>query len=215
MLKSHGIHFSTLLSILLIIISANCLAKSNKGIVGKIDAETGHYTAIDKSFQVTLPIKGTQRYVTSAITDIVSARGTIISIEPKKDAGTYRLETSHAVTTSERNISFPEASAKTIDWYRRLATRYFQNDLIELITQPFTLNGRQAISAIYKQLSTKETGPRYHLFYLVDFGTKLAFVWTDIPLEADDLDIEDKIISGNAEQAKKSIAMLRSLRFEF
>jgi len=214
MLKYRHTRITSLLGLMLIVISSNCLAKGNDGVVGKINAETGLYTAIDESFHVTLPIRGTQRYVTSAIIDIVSTRGTLISIEPKKNAGTYRLETSNAVSTNERNTPFSEASAKTIDWYRRFATKYFQSDLVELITQPFKLDGRQAISAIYKQLSTKETGPRYHLFYLVDFGSKLAFVWTDIPLIKDDLDIEDKIILGTAEQAKNSIAMLRSLKFE-
>jgi len=187
---------------------------NDKGLVGSIDFETGRYTAIDKTFQVTLPIKGAKRYVLSSITDTVTTRGTLISVEPKKDAGSYRLETSYAIVSNQRNMSFPEASAKTFDWYRRLAVRAYQGELIELISQPFKLKEHQAASVIYKQSSNDKTGPRFHLFYLVDFNDKLAFVWTDIPLEKDDLDLEEKIISGNAEQTKKSIAMLRSLQFE-
>ncbi len=207
--------FSKLLALCAIFFAANTVNAENstKGIVGDIIPETGEYTAIDQSFSVTLPIKGTRRYVVNAITDTVTTRGTLISIEPKKNAGTYRLETSNAVATEERNVAFPEASAKTFDWYRRLAVRSYRGNLIELVSQSFELNGYKAASVIYKQLSTSKSGPRFHLFYLVDYNDKLAFVWTDIPLEKDDLNLEEKIINGSAVQSKKSIAMLRSLHF--
>ncbi len=214
MLSNHR-HTATIFGLLFALISiTNSAVSSSKGIVGSIDPSTGLYTAIDKSFQVTLPIKGTRRYVINAITDIVTTRGTLIFIEPKKNAGTYRLETSNAVITSERTGNFTEASTKTFDWYRRLAIRSYRGNLIKLISQPFKINGRQGASIIFKQASTEKTGPRFHLFYLVDFNDKLAFVWTDIPLDKDDLNIEDNIITGKAEQAKKSIAILRSLHFE-
>jgi len=214
MFKNHR-NLATILSLLFILISnVSYAVNSSMGIIGSIDPSTGRYTSIDKSFQVTLPITGTKRYVISAITDTATTRGTLISIEPKKNAGTYRLETSNAVTTSERAGNFTEASAKTFDWYRRLAIRSYRGNLIELISQPFKINGRQGASIIFKQASTEKTGPRFHLFYLVDFNDKLAFVWTDIPLDKDDLEIEDNIITGKAEQAKKSIAILRSLHFE-
>ena len=210
----HKYTIAAFIAVCLASISFNSIAKE-KGIVGDIDVSTGRYTSVDKSFQVTLPISGTQRYVISAITDTFTTRGTLISIEPKKDAGSYRLETSYAVASNERTLTFSEASAKTFDWYRRLAIRSYRGELVELISQPFKLNGRQAASVIYKQLSSNKNGPRFHLFYLVDFNDRLAFVWTDIPLEKDDLDLEDKIISGNAIQAKKSIAMLHSLKFDY
>lgn len=183
------------------------------GVVGNIIPETGEYSAIDKNFTVTLPIKGKKQYVLKVVTDTVTTRGTLISIEPRKGAGTYRLETSNAVATNERNVAFPEASAKTFDWYRRLAVRAYRSNLTKLLSQSFEINGRKAASVIYKQLSNSKNGPRFHLFYLVDFNDRLAFVWTDIPLEKDDLDLEEQIITGKAEQAKKSIAMLRSLKF--
>ena len=214
MFTSHRHYFAVFICLCLISLNTNGIAKQ-KGLVGDIDAKTGLYTAIDKSFQVVLPIKGNQRYVISAITDTVTTRGTLISIEPKKNAGSYRLETSYAVASDERTHAFPQASTKTFDWYRRLAVRSYRGELVELISQPFKLNGRQAASVIYKQLSSKKSGPRFHLFYLVDFNDRLAFVWTDIPLEKDDLDLEEKIINGSAEQAKKSIAMLRSLKFDY
>ena len=198
-----------------VIFSANSayVASSSKGIIGNIIPETGEYTAIDNSFTVTLPIKGTAKQVFSAITDTATSRGILISITPEKNRGTYRLETSHAVNSAERTGTFNEASARTFDWYRRLVIRSYRGNLIELHSQSFEINGRQANSVIYKQLSTKKSGPRFHLFYLVDFNNKLAFVWTDIALEKDNLDIEEEIIAGKAEQAKKSIAMLRSLKF--
>jgi len=197
-----------------LLLTTTNFSHAEKNLVGNIAGDTGLYTAADDSFSVTLPIKGTQRYVIDAITDTVTTRGTLISIEPKNNAGTYRLETSNSVLTQERNSTFAEASTKTFDWYRRLAIRSYRGELIELISRPFTINGRQAASAIFKQSSTNKSGPRFHLFYLVDFDDKLAFVWTDIPLEKDDLDIEDLIITGTAEQSKKSIAMLRSLKFK-
>jgi len=208
-------HFATLICTVIISISTNNITAAEKhGIIGNIDPSTGYYTAIDNSFNITLPVTGTKQYVISAITDTLSARGTTIVIGPLKNASTYWLEISNALATNERSITFAEASAKTFDWYRRLISHTYDEKLIELIYQPFKINGRQAASIIYKQASKKNKGPRFHLFYLVDFNNKLAFLWADIHLKEDDLEIEDKIISGNAEQSLKSIAMLRSLVFD-
>lgn len=199
---------------LLLLISTNTSAANKESLVGKVDHETGHYVSINKGFKVALPIKGTKKHIVNSVTDRVSIQGTNITIEPVKGAGTYRLEITKTIPTAKRKSTFPEVSAKAFKWYRRLASQSFHGNLVELITQPLTINDRQAIYAIYKQPSNKNNGPRFHLFYLVDFDNKLAFVWTDIPLKQDDLEIEDKIISGSAVQSLKSMAMLRSLEFE-
>ncbi len=183
-------------------------------LVGEIDAETGQYTSGDKSFHVTLPISGTRAYILNAVTDVFTVRGTVLSIKPTKTGGTYRLETTHALNKSERAISFEQASAKTFDWYKRLAIRSYRSPLLELSTHHFEIDGKKTIASIYKQFASDKQGPRFHLFYLTDFGSELAFVWTDIPLAAENIEIEEEIIEGRAEQAKKSLAMLRSLRFE-
>lgn len=208
-------HFCVkIISILLISISNHGFAEQFKGLVGEIEPATGRYTAADKSFQVTLPVKGTMDYILNTVTDRFTTRGSLVSIKPEKNASTYRLETSYVVDTQERNTGFLEASAKTIDWYRRLAARAYRGKLYELSTHPFDLDGKQAMAAIYKQFATENNGPRFHLFYLADFNKKLAFVWTDVPLTLEDLEYEEQIITGKAIEAKKSLAMLRSLRFD-
>ena len=183
-------------------------------LVGEVDAKTGKYISGDKNFRVTLPVSGTRAYVLNAVTDVFTARGTSISIKPTKTGGTYRLETTHALNTNERETSFEQASATAFDWYRRLAVRSYQNPLLELSTYSFELNGKKTIASIYKQLASDKQGPRFHLFYITDFGKELAFVWTDIPFAAENIEAEEEIIEGRAEQVKKSLAMLRSLRIE-
>jgi len=188
--------------------------KKEEQLVGEIDAETGRYTSGDKRFRVTLPVRGTRAYVLNAITDVFTGRGTSLSIKPTRTGGTYRLETTHSLKKNDSITSFEQASATTFDWYRRLATRSFQSPLLELSSHSFDLDGKKTIVSIYKQLSSDKQGPRFHLFYLTDFGTELAFVWTDIPFAAESIEAEEEIIEGRAEQVKKSLAMLRSLRFQ-
>jgi len=202
--------FSTLLLLTNIAIAED----KKKKLVGKINEETGQYHSRDNSFQVTTPIKGTRAYVLSAVNDDVTTRGTLLSIKPTKTGTTYRLEITHAFDEDERRTPFLQASATAFDWYRRLATRSYQSPLIELNTYDFKINGKQTAAAIYKQFATDKQPPHFHLFYLTDFGKKLAFIWTDIPLAADNIEIEDAIISGRAEEVKRSIAMLKSLSFE-
>lgn len=206
--------FLSILSILLLCSGLVSADEKESKLIGEINAETGHYTSADKSFQVTIPVKGTRTYVLNALTDVFTARGTLLSIQPKKNGSTYRLETTHAIDENERKVPFAQASAKTFDWYRRLAIRSYRSPLVELNTYTFKLNGKNSMGSIYKQFASKDQGPRFHLFYLTDFGDELAFVWTDIPLAAENINTEEKIINGSAEQVKKSIAMLNSLKFE-
>lgn len=183
-------------------------------LVGEIDAETGRYTSGNKRFRVTLPVRGTRAYVLNAVTDVFTARGTSLSIKPTKTGVTYRLETMHSLNEKDRTASFEQASATAFDFYRRLATRSYRSPLLELSTYNFDLDGKRTIASIYKQLGSDKQGPRFHLFYITDFGNELAFVWTDIPFAAENIEAEEEIIEGRAEQAKKSLAMLRSLRIE-
>ena len=206
--------FVFILSASLLFVSNVFAVEKSSNLVGEIDAETGQYISVDKSFRVTVPVSGTRSYVLNTVTDVFTVRGTVLSIKPKKNGSTYRLETTHALNTNERKSSFAQASAKTFDWYRRLAIRSYRRPLVELNTYTFMLDGKQSIASIYKQFSTDKQGPRFHLFYLTDFGNELAFVWTDIPLAAENIEVEEEIIEGRAEQVKKSLAMLRSLRFE-
>jgi len=203
-----------ILSMSLLFINTSLAENKTKKLVGKIDAETGQYTAGDKSFRVTIPITGTPAYVLNSVTDSFTARGSLLSIRPTENGGTYRLEITHALDENQRRADFAQASATTFDWYRRLATRSYRSPLVELSTFAFKLGDKQSSASIYKQFATDQQGPRFHLFYLTDFGDELAFVWTDIPLEAENIDAEESIINGNAEQVKKSIAMLQSLTFE-
>ena len=200
-------------SILLLLTNQSSAVEKKAKLVGKINEATGQYNAVDDSFQVTVPVSGTRAYVLNTVTDIFTARGTVLSIKPTKKGGTYRLEISHAVDKDDRETPFAQASATALDWYRRLATRSYKSPLVEINTRTFELDGKQSIAAIYKQFATDSQGPRFHLFYLTDFGNKLAFVWTDIPLPAENISTEEEIITGRAEQVKKSIAMLRSLTF--
>jgi len=200
-------------SILLLLTTLSLAAEKKTKLVGNIDEATGQYNAVDNSFQVTVPVSGTRAYVLNSVTDVFTARGTLLSIKPTENGGTYRLEISHAVDKDERKTPFAQASATAFDWYRRLAIRSYRSPLVEVNTYTFELDGKQSIAAIYKQFATDSQGPRFHLFYLTDFGNKLAFVWTDISLPAEDISVEEEIITGRAEQAKKSIAMLQSLTF--
>lgn len=206
--------FLSIFSILFLCSGSVSADEIKSKLIGEIDAETGQYTSADKGFQVTIPIKGTRDHVLNTLTDAFTARGTLLSVQPKKNGSTYRLETTHALDEHERKEPFSQASLKTFDWYRRLAIRSYREPLVELYTYSFKLNGRDSVGAIYKQFSSKTQGPRFHLFYLTDFGDELAFIWTDIPLVTENINIEEKIINGTAEQVKNSIAMLNSLTFE-
>lgn len=214
MLKNNTYKIRFLITSILLLFSAIAFAVNEKQLIGVVDEATSEYTSGDNSFRVTIPVTGTRAYILGAVTDVFTVRGTLLSIKPTKNGSTYRLETTHALNKDNRRTPFTQASITTFDWYRRLATRSYRSPLIELNTYAFQLDGKQSRASIYKQFATNTQGPRFHLFYLTDFGNEIAFVWTDIPLSTENIEIEEQIINGNIEQARKSIAMLKSLKFE-
>jgi len=186
----------------------------DRTLLGSIDPDTGQYTATEKRFTVRLPVSGTLEEIKSQINDSVTAGRLAVSVTTGTNSNTYRLEVSYVLDRQLRDTPFEAATKKTFDYYRRLAARAFPGTITELLWQPFELRGNPAALSVYKQTAGQNTGPRYHLFYLADFGNKLGFVWTDIPLVEENLTIEDAIIEGTAPPAMKGLAMLHSLKFK-
>ena len=201
-------------SISLLCINYGFAADNQKRLVGEIDAATGLYISGDKRFHVTIPITGSRNDILNAITDAFTPRGALLAVKPTENGTTYRLEITHTIGEDDRRTPFSQASATAFEWYRRLAVRSYQRPLVELNTYNFKINNKQSIASIYKQFATDTQGPRFHLFYLTDFGDELAFIWTNIPFAAESIDAEESIIDGRAVQVKNSIAMLQSLTFE-
>jgi len=213
---NHRSSISTIGRLLLTAVLAlfiNTSFAEGKHLLGTIVPETGLYTAIDKSFSVTLPLRGTREEVVDVVTDKLSTGGAVISIGTDRNSTSYRLEISFVLDRTLRNTSFRDASKQTFDFYRRIAQRAYPGQLIEVLQQPIELDGKPAALSISKQFADGRQGPRYHLFYLADYGNKLGFVWTDIPLAEENLDVEDAIINGTAPPVQKSLYMLRSLVF--
>jgi hypothetical protein len=179
--------------------------KPEKVLVGSI--EDGRYIALDKSFSFKLPIKGSPQALRDAITDILSPGSHVITVKSASESSNYRFEVTRVLPGDKDNSNFTQATAKAFDWYRRLIQRAWQAPLIEIINEEFDWQGRRAAHAIYKQFADADSGPRYHIFYLADFGDRVSFLWTNISLPEENLETEDAIIaasSGPALKAKQS-----------
>lgn len=204
---------------LLLVSSFSCLAESakparqEKGLVGHI--EDDRYVARDKSFSFSLPIEGSLREVKEAINDSLSPGGThVITINSASESSNYRFEISIVRPGDKNNSNFSQATSKTFDWYRRLIQRAWQKPLTEIVNEEFDWNGRRAAHAIYKQFAETNTGPRYHVFYLADFGDHVSFLWTNISLAEENLELEDTIIAASSGPALKAKLSFLSFRIE-
>lgn len=195
----------------LLLYSLTCVAEpkatdeQERVLVGSI--ENGRYVSRDKSFSFKLPIKGSPRAITDAITDTLSPAAEVIAIKSESESANYRFEVSHALPGEDDNSNFTQATAKTFDWYRRLIQRAWKAPITEIVSVEFDAQGHRAAHAIYKQFANKTSGPRYHIFYLADYNDRVNFLWTHISLPEEDLETEDIIIeakSGPALKAKQS-----------
>jgi hypothetical protein len=174
-------------------------------LVGSI--EDDRYIARNKSFSFKLPVKASAETLKGTITDAVSPAAHVITIKSANQSSNYRFEVSRVLPGDKDNSNFTQATAKTFDWYRRLIQRAWRRPLSEIVNEEFDWNGHRAAHAIYKQFADAESGPRYHIFYLADFGHTVSFLWTNISLPEENLEAEDAIIaasSGPALRAKQS-----------
>mgnify|MGYP000503976083 CR=1 FL=1 len=76
-----------------------------------------------------------------------------------------------------------------------------------IVDEEFNIKGKHAAHVIYKQFANDTSGPRYHLFYLADYGERIHLLWTRISLVEENIDEENIIIeatSGPALKAKQS-----------
>lgn len=196
---------------LLVLLSSSSIAAEGITIVGKI--ESGRYYAVDESFNVRLPVSGTQLQL-AAISVTITVSRTILTITPADATHTYRLEISLAAPDPDKAGDFSSASKQAFDWYTRLASRLYKAPLVELYTEEYRLGEFPAARAIFKQFAEGDRGPRYHLFFLADFGETISFVWADIPLQQEDLAIEDAIIMGTDPVAINAQKFFNSVRIK-
>mgnify|MGYP000412558116 CR=1 FL=1 len=186
--------------------------KPDKILVGSV--EDDRYIARDKSFSFKLPIKGSPRALKEAITDTLSPGTHAILIKSISESSNYRFEISRVRPGGKKNNNFTQATAKTFDWYRRLIQRTWRVPITEIVTEEFNWNGRRSVHAIFKQFANEKSGPRYHIFYLTDFGDNVILLWTNISLPEEDLEEEDKIIAASSGPALKSKQSFLSFRFD-
>lgn len=186
--------------------------KQEKGLVGSI--EDGRYIARDKSFSFNLPIKGSPRALKDAIFDTLSPGSHVITIKSANEASNYRFEISRVRPGDKNNSNFTQAATKSFDWYRRHIQRAWPTPLTEIVTEEFNWNGRRAAHAIYKQFADAKSGPRYHIFYLADFGDRVSFLWTDISLPEENLETEDTIIAASSGPALKAKQIFLSFQLD-
>lgn len=190
-----------------LLLSFTCVAenKVERALVGNV--ENGRYISRDKSFSFKLPIEGSREMILNAITDTLSPAAEVIVIKSEHNSTDYRFEISHALPGKEKNSNFTQATVKTFDWYRRLIRRAWKAPITEIVFTEFELHGHKAAHAIYKQFADNASGPRYHVFYLADYDNRIHFLWVNISLTKEDLEIENTIIeasSGPALKAKQS-----------
>jgi hypothetical protein len=187
-------------------------ARQEKILLGSI--QDGRYIARDKSFSFKLPIKGSPQAVKNAITDAVNAAAHVITIKSANESSNYRFEVSRVLPGDKKNSNFTQATAKTFDWYRRLIQRAWQRPLTEIVNEEFEWDGYRAAHAIYKQFADAESGPRYHIFYLVDFDDTVSFLWTNISLPEENLEAEDAIIAASSGPSLKAKQTFFSFRLD-
>ena len=149
-----------------------------------------------------------------AIFDTLSPGTHVITIKSASEASNYRFEISRVRPGDKNNSNFTQATAKTFDWYRRLIQRTWRAPITEIVTEEFNWNGRRAAHAIFKQFANEKSGPRYHIFYLADFGDNVTLLWTNISLPEENLEEEDKIIAASSGPALKSKQSFLSFRFD-
>lgn len=208
----------------LLFVSLTCIAEpiepvapagtdqTDRTLVGTL--EDGRYIARDGSFSFKLPIDGDLREVKKAITDTLSRGAQVIEIASGQDSTNYRFEISRVRPGDKDNTNFTQASARTFDWYRRLIQRAWKAPLNQVVNEEFTWQGRHAAHTIFKQFADATSGPRYHIFYLADYNDNVVLLWTNISLPEENLQEEDKIITGSAGPALRAKQSFSSFRFE-
>lgn len=186
--------------------------KAGRVLVGSL--EDGRYIAHDKSFSFKLPINGNLHAVKEAITDTLSPGTHAIEIKSASVSTSYHFEISRVHPGDKNNSNFTQATAKTFDWYRRLIERSWRLPATQIVNEEFKWQGHHAAHAIFKQFADATTGPRYHIFYLADFGDNVVLLWSNISLPEENLEEEDMIIAASSGPALKAKQSFFSFRFE-
>ena len=186
--------------------------KVDKILVGSL--EDGRYIARDRSFSFKLPIKGSLHAVKEAITDTLSPGTHAIEIKSTSESTSYRFEISRVHPGDKDNSNFTQATARTFDWYRRLIERSWRLPASQIVNEQFKWHSRHAAHAIFKQFADAGSGPRYHIFYLADFGDNVVLLWSNISLPEENLEKEDMIITASSGPSLKAKQSFFSFRFE-
>ena len=200
---------------LLLVFNLVCFAEpaeTGKFLVGNIEGD--HYIAHNRHFSFKLPISGKSQVLKKSLADAVTDSADIITINSAEESASYRFEISRVLPGDKDNKNFSTATAKTFSWYRRLIERAWRSPVTEIVNKEFSLNGQQAAHAIFKKFADAESGPRYHIFYLADYGNHISFLWTHISLPEESLETEDTIIAASDGPALKARQSFFSFRLE-
>jgi len=205
----------SILIILLLLCSSHHIAVAGDGgLIGQYNK--GFYTSPRDSFSITLPVRlDNDKDDVQNIQERLTRSSTLLAIPSNLSDSTYRAEIKQVSKIKDKKndvANFALASRKAIDYYRRLTLRTFRGPLVELHYQQFKHRGFNAVHAIYKKFAANDEGPRYHLYYLIDFGSHIGFFWTDIGLEKENLELEDNIIEASSGPALKTYNFFSSLK---
>ena len=193
---------------ILLLFSFHCKAETkdtDNKLVGSI--ENNHYISRDKSFSFKLPITANQYTLEKRISDALSSAAAVITMKSDDKSTEYRFEVSYAIPEKENENNFTQAASKTFDWYRRLIQRAWKSPATKIVDEEFNAKDARAAHVIYKQFANNTSGPRYHIFYLADYGERIHLLWTHISLTKENIDEENIIIealSGPALKTKQS-----------